>query len=78
MQPIVLQFQRGLGDGGWEPEERATKRSGRTGRVSVYKGANPTAKMEIPAKIGLGSLFTVLSLRVYNWPDTFSGNHGRR
>ena len=44
----------------------------------MYKGTNPTAKMEIPAKIGLGSLFTVLSLRVYNWPDTFSGNHGRR
>ena len=34
--------------------------------------------MKTPAKIVLGSLFTVLGLRVYNWSDTFSGNHGRR
>ena len=34
--------------------------------------------METPVKIVLGSLFTVLGLRVYNWPDTFSGNHGCR
>ena len=47
---LTLQFQRGLRDGDWELEERATKMSCGAGRVSVYNGADPMAKTEISAE----------------------------
>ena len=46
---LGLQFQRGLSDGDWDLEERATKKSGRAEAVSVYKGPVPAATMAIPA-----------------------------
>ena len=47
---LGLQFQRGLSDGDWDLEERATKKSGRAEAVSVHKGPVPAATMEIPAQ----------------------------
>ena len=38
---LGLQFQRGLSDGDWDLEERATKKSGRAEAVSVYKPGFP-------------------------------------
>ena len=40
---LGLQFQRGLSDGDWDLEERATKKSGRAEAVSVYKESVPPA-----------------------------------